>query len=187
MHPTARRCLWAAVVLWVAGAALVGFAPTLYDLADGWLGGALSIAVGFLQEALVPTGAVLLGAAVVIQALRGTRPSSVAQVTPEGQASPVTGALPTAGPRPPTAPTPLAPPPSGAVPSAPPSSPVPVMSPLSSPVPAVPPLSGPVPTAGPGSGAATTAAPVLPGTGATQVAPERPPRGRQSRSRRGRA
>ncbi|MCL2454807.1 MAG: hypothetical protein FWD18_05835 [Micrococcales bacterium] len=80
MYPTARRCVWAAVLLWVAGAALTGTAPTLYRLADGWtvngwVTGAFDVLVGFLQLALVPTGAALIGAAVVIQTLKGTRPS----------------------------------------------------------------------------------------------------------------
>ena len=173
MHPTARRCVWAAAVLWVAGAALVGFAPTLYDLADGWLGEAVNIVVGFFQEALVPTGAVLVGAAVVIQALRGTRPSAAAEVVPGSQTSPVVG-VPTAESRPATSPTPQ--PPSGAVPSA----------PLSSPVPAVPPVSGPGPAAEPVSGGIPSAGPVLTGAGAAQVTNEKPSRGGRPRSRRGR-
>ena len=99
MHPTARKCVVAAAALWVAGASLVGVAPSLYGLASGWLGGMLDIVVGFLQEALVPTGAVLVGAAVVVQALRGTRPSLVQTETTLSGAipvvRPVTGAVPT--------------------------------------------------------------------------------------------
>ena len=172
MHPTARRCVWGAVVLWIAGASLVGVAPTLYDLADGWLGGAVGIAVGFLQEALVPTGAVLLGAAVVVQALSGTRSSSgAADVAPgaaPGAGTPRTGAMPTVGP--PTGTTPTAPlaPPSSAAPPVQRSGAAPSVP--SRPVPA---LSGPVPTAGPV-------------TGATQAAEDPARGGRRPRSRRNR-
>ncbi len=199
MHPTARRCVWAAVLLWVAGAALVGLAPTLYGLADGWLGGAVEIAVGFLQEALVPTGAALVGAAVVVQALRGARPSSGAE-DPSGPETSGQVAT-TAGPPPLSAPTPRpalsASAPSVPVPSAPaPSRPV-SLSPVPPPAPAAPapPLSGAVPVpsspvlaAAPRSGP-VLAAPVLedasaPESGA-QVAVESPARGgRRSRPRR---
>lgn len=171
MHPTARRCVWGAVVLWVAGAALVGFAPTLYDLADGWVGEAVDIVVGFLQEALVPTGAVLIGAAIVVQALRGSRSATSGQEAP-GIAATAEPGSPTSPPA--TSPTPLAAPPlSDAIPSVPPSAPVPAV-----------PVPDPVPTSDPGG---VPAGPVLPGTGATPVASANPARsGRRPRSRRSR-
>ena len=182
MHPTARKCVEAAAALWVAGAALVGVAPSLYGLASGWLGGLLDIAVGFLQEALIPTGAVLVGAAVVVQALRGTRPSLVQTETTLSGAIPTvrppTGGVPTV--RPVTGATPVVGPVTGAV--AEPTAPL-------SPSPLPPVLTGAVPTAqaagapaGP-EGGPSVAGPAepAPASGAVAVAGKRPPRSRKKR------
>ncbi|MCL2467165.1 MAG: hypothetical protein FWF02_04360 [Micrococcales bacterium] len=113
MHPTARRCVWGTVVLWVAGAAIIGLAPTLYDWESdwesGWATGAWDILVGFLQDVLVPTGAALLGAAIVIQVLRGTRPSA----TDPDSAGPPSDTFPAVIPTGPSGMTPQVGPPAG--------------------------------------------------------------------------
>ncbi|MCL2424404.1 MAG: hypothetical protein FWD11_11040 [Micrococcales bacterium] len=141
MHPTARRCVWVAAALWVAGAALVGLAPALYDLASGWVGGALNIVVGFLQAALVPTGAALVAAAVVVQALRGTRPSAIAP----DDVRPATGTVPVVALRPPTGTVPV-------VGLRPPTGTIPVVGP-----PGAPPQPGPPGMAPPGHNRPPTA------------------------------
>ena len=193
MHPAARKCVVAAVALWVAGAALVGVAPTLYGLADGWLGGVVEVAVGFLQEALIPTGAVLIGAAVVVQALR-TRPSLVEPEATLTGATPMAGTVAPAAPASPFPPS-AAPVPTGAVPTmqaAVPTPPGPTPpGPPSSPVPRylTHPPSGAVsqgsPVVGPPSAASGGEAPLFEPVEPVDPAPaldgKRPPRSRKKR------
>lgn len=78
MNHTAKRCVQWAVGLWVLGALALVYGTQAYlGLAD--LAGAnaeagldaVNIVLTILRSALFPTGAALIGAAVVVQALAG--------------------------------------------------------------------------------------------------------------------
>lgn len=77
MNPTARACVWWAVGLFVLGALVRTFSHELYRLvaADVGLAGEtglalLNVALGLVDSAVLPVAAALVGAAVVVQALR---------------------------------------------------------------------------------------------------------------------
>jgi len=78
VHQTAKRCVQWAVGLWVLGAVVVIYGTQAYvALAEAVGSGAeagldaLNVVLTIARSALFPTGAVLIGAAVVIQTLGG--------------------------------------------------------------------------------------------------------------------
>ena len=79
MHPTAKRCVQWAVVLLVLGAVVLIYGTQAYvGLADvaganAQVGlDAINIILTMVRSAIFPMGAVLIGAAVVIQTLAGS-------------------------------------------------------------------------------------------------------------------
>lgn len=76
MHPTARRCIGWAVALITAGAVLLVFVPQIY-VAIANLAGAnaeagvalVDVVLTIVRWTMIPVGASLIGAAVVIQTL----------------------------------------------------------------------------------------------------------------------
>ena len=78
VHPTAKKCIQWSVGLFVVGAVLMVYLPDLY-FAITTVAGAnadaglevLNVAFMLLRSTMMPVGAALVGAAVVIQALAG--------------------------------------------------------------------------------------------------------------------
>lgn len=73
MHPVSKKCIKSAVVLFLVGAAIVVLVPLWGTLAGG-LGSnpgfvAVNALLSLLHTVTIPTGASLIGAAVVIQVL----------------------------------------------------------------------------------------------------------------------
>lgn len=80
MHPTAKKCVIWAVCLFVLGALALAWTTDLYMLIADRMGPNAEVGVAVLTTvlqgvrwSLFPTGAALIGAAVVIQALSRDR------------------------------------------------------------------------------------------------------------------
>lgn len=76
MHPTAKRCVASGVVLLVVGALVIAFGPDVYAAiarAAGYNADiglkTFDLALTLIRSSFMPLGSVLIGAAVVIQAL----------------------------------------------------------------------------------------------------------------------
>lgn len=76
MHPTAVRCIWWAVVLFVVGAIFVVVGPRAFVAAADAIGpgggavlDALDVVLTIVRWTTMPLGAALVGSAVVIQTL----------------------------------------------------------------------------------------------------------------------
>ena len=83
MYPTAKKCVIWAVCLFVFGALAMAWSTDLYLLIADRMGANAQVGVAVLTTVLTglrwslfPTGAALIGAAVVIQALSGDRGAS---------------------------------------------------------------------------------------------------------------
>jgi hypothetical protein len=80
VHPTAKRCIAWAVGCLLGGAVLLAYGPNVYASVARVAGanaeaglGLLNLALTLVDNLLFPLGAVLIGAAVVIQTLGGDR------------------------------------------------------------------------------------------------------------------
>ena len=81
MNSTAKKCIYWAIGLWIAGAVLLIYMPDIY-LAVADRAGAnaefglrgLNIALVLVNSTLIPVGAALVGAAVVIQVMTKNAP-----------------------------------------------------------------------------------------------------------------
>lgn len=80
MHPTAKKCVIWAVCLFVLGGLALAWTTDLYMLISDRMGrnaqvgsAVLSTVLAGVQWSLFPTGAALIGASVVIQALSTDR------------------------------------------------------------------------------------------------------------------
>ena len=78
MHPVAKRCVTSGVLLLVAGSVLVIYIPDLYNAIAGVAGsnaqiglGLINIVLTVIRASVMPLGAALIAAAVVIQTLGG--------------------------------------------------------------------------------------------------------------------
>lgn len=81
MHPTATKCIQWAAILFVVGAVLVVVGPSVFVWVAELAGANAAAGVGFIDVALtlvrwttIPTGASLIGAAIVINTLSPERP-----------------------------------------------------------------------------------------------------------------
>ena len=94
MHPTARKCVRWATGLFVVGAVLIVFGPHLFAAIagrvpnEGAVLGAVDVTVTLVRWTLMPLGASLVGAAVVIQTLA---PRTRTELRGEAGPTPSTG------------------------------------------------------------------------------------------------
>lgn len=86
MNPAAKKCIQWSIGLFVVGTLLLVYLPDIYQAIAGRAGAnaevgleGLTIALTLVNSTVMPVGAALVGAAVVIQALAGAATRSVGE------------------------------------------------------------------------------------------------------------